>query len=162
MKVDPGRLDRAVAGLRLDRFEGHAGFAQPGQTGVSKLMTGQTLDPGATTGTIDDLVEASGRQSMATPGSLQDHKHLIGRRGPRAFLLEVAANAHEEPGRHRDDALVAALALSNEHSAFAYLEVFKPQSQDLATPQTTKDHSLDHRPIPLGPQCGEKPINLRW
>ena len=55
-----------------------------------------------------------------------------------------------------------ALALSNEHSAFANLEVFKAQSQDLATPQTTKDHGLDHRPIPLGSQCGEKPINLHW
>ncbi len=57
---------------------------------------------------------------------------------------------------------MAALALSNEHSAFANLEVFKAQSQDLATPQTTKDHGLDHRPIPLGSQCGEKPINLHW
>ena len=39
MQIDPGRLDRTVTGLGLDRFERHPRFAQSGQTGVAQLMT---------------------------------------------------------------------------------------------------------------------------
>ena len=41
MQVDLGRRDRAVTGLGLQRFERHAGLAEPGEAGVAQLVTGR-------------------------------------------------------------------------------------------------------------------------
>ena len=65
VQVDPGRLDRGVTGLGLDGFEFHAGFSQPGQTGVAKLMTGGSLQAGPVAGAAHDRVDAIDRQRLA-------------------------------------------------------------------------------------------------
>ena len=47
VQVDPGRLDRGVPGLGLDRFELHPGLAEAGETGVAELMAGGAVQSGA-------------------------------------------------------------------------------------------------------------------
>src|SRR6266542_1564167 len=44
VQIDAGRLDGAVTGLGLDRFQGHAGLAEPGQAGVAQLVAGAALE----------------------------------------------------------------------------------------------------------------------
>ena len=66
MQLEAGGFDRAVPGLGLDRLQRHPGLTQPGETGMPQLMTGQVLDPGATPGSGDDLIEP-GPRSTAIP-----------------------------------------------------------------------------------------------
>ena len=60
LELHPRRLDRAVGGVGLHRFEGHARFAQPGQARVAELMTGAPLQPRPPAGAGEDLIEAFG------------------------------------------------------------------------------------------------------
>lgn len=57
MEVDPRGLDRGMPGLGLDRFQGHPGLAEPGQTGVAQFVAGGMLQPGPATGAGEDLIE---------------------------------------------------------------------------------------------------------
>ena len=43
MQIDLRRGDRPVTGLGLQRFEGHAGLAEPGEAGVAQLVTRRML-----------------------------------------------------------------------------------------------------------------------
>jgi len=67
--------------------------------------------PGPGSGVADDLIEPVGTQGLTAPQLLQLHEH--GRRigDCAAFEFEVAGQAAEEPGRDREQALIAALAL---------------------------------------------------
>ena len=47
VQVDPGRFDRGVPGLGLDRFQGHPGLTEPGQTGVAQFVTRRMGQAGA-------------------------------------------------------------------------------------------------------------------
>ena len=80
MQVDTGGFDRAVPGLGLDRLQRHPGLAQPGETGVPQLMTGQMFDPGAPSGAGDDLVEPGRAQRPSTTLALEHDEHAIRRR----------------------------------------------------------------------------------
>ena len=70
VQVDPGRLDRAVAGLGPDRFERHAGLAQTSEVGVAQLVTGATLEPGAVLGAGDEFVESFQCERPTAPPSV--------------------------------------------------------------------------------------------
>jgi len=67
--------------------------------------------PGPGSGVAHDLIEPVGIQVLTAPRFLQHHEHgrWIGDCG--AFEFEVAGQAAEEPGRDRDQVLMAALAL---------------------------------------------------
>ena len=84
-------------------------------------------------------------------GALQHHEHPI-RHGPgRAFDIEVVSQGGEEPVRDRDQALMAALALSDEQPALARAHILKAQAQDLRAAQPSEQHRFDHGPITPGP-----------
>lgn len=79
-----------------------------------------------------------------------------------ALVGEVVAQAGEEACRDRDDALVSALALADEQSAFARPDIAEPQSQDLAAAQSTEQHRLNHCPVPPGAQGSQEQVHVRW
>ena len=57
MQIDPGRLDRHVPGLGLDRLQRHPGLPQPGETGMPQLVAGRVDQPGPAAGAGEDLVD---------------------------------------------------------------------------------------------------------
>ena len=76
VKVDAGRLDRAVPGLSLDRFERHPCFAQPGETRVAQLVAGDPLELSSSTGARHDLVEPCRAQRLPSSLSLQHNEDV--------------------------------------------------------------------------------------
>ena len=80
VQVDPGRLDRRVPGLGLDRLQRHPRFAQPGQTGMPQLMTGRVREPGTAARTVEDFIDAIGRKRPPAAGAFEHHKHSISAR----------------------------------------------------------------------------------
>jgi len=77
VQVDACGLDRAVTGLRLDRFQGHTGLTKPREAGVSELMTRQVLDPGPGAGSGHDLVQARRGKRLPAPWPLQHEEDVI-------------------------------------------------------------------------------------
>src|SRR5450759_3957165 len=49
VQVDPRGADRAVAGLGLDRLDGHPRFAESGEAGVTQLVAGAVAETGSLT-----------------------------------------------------------------------------------------------------------------
>src|SRR5215218_6317622 len=160
MQVDPCRLDRAVPGLGPDRLKRHPRFAEPGEAGVTQLMTGQLLDAGPGAGAGHDLVQTRGREWLSAPWSLQDQEDVIisGRLG--ALRCEVGGQACEEALGDRDDALVAALALGDKQSPLAGSDVSESKAEDLTTTQATKQHRLHHRLVSTGAQSSHERVRV--
>jgi len=95
-----------VTGLCLERFEGHAGFAEASETGVAQLVTRRMLEPRTAARTQHDFVEALRRERPTTVGSLQhdEHERRLGLSG--SLVVEIAAKRVEEPWRDRHDPLM--------------------------------------------------------
>ena len=92
--------------------------------------------------------------------SLEHDENPIGLGPLRPFAVQVGGDAGEEARRHRDETLVAALALGDEHPTPADPQVLQAQGQHLAAPQAAQDHGLDHRPVPGGAQGGDEGVDL--
>ena len=152
MQVDAGRLDRDVPGLGLDRFECHARFAEPGQTGVAQLMARrpfQSRPVGGRRARILSTPSAVIGWPRFGPFNVTNTRSVS---TPRAFVAQVVADRAEERVRDRDDPLVAALALGDEQRPLRHLHVAEAQTEDLAAAQPAEHHRVDHRPVPIGAQ----------
>ena len=117
--IDPGRLDRDVAGLGLDSLEGHARFAQAGSAGMAELMTVGSFQSGSLAGTAHDHVDSLGAQTLTAAGAFQGDKGSIGRCVHQTLAAQVVAHRGEEHVRDRRVPRTAALpsATNNERSA---------------------------------------------
>ena len=70
----------------------------------------------------------------------------------RPLGVQVGGDRGEEPRRDRDQPLVAALALGDEHPPLGDPQVLQPQPEDLAAAQPAEHHRRDHRPVPVRAQ----------
>lgn len=131
VQVDPGRFDRAVTGLGLDCLQRHPGFAQPSEAGVAQLVAGGVLESGSITGGHDDLIEPFQRQRAAGVRALQHHEHPIRRHLLGSLGVEVVGDRVEEADRDRHQALMAALAVRDEHPPLGDLQIIEAQPEDL-------------------------------
>ena len=116
--------------------------------------------PGPAAGAVEDLIEALGRQRPPPVRALQHHEHPLGDRSRWSFVVEVTGHGDEETRRHRDRALMAALALRDEHPAFPRVQILQPQPQDLASAQAAQHHGLDHGPVPIPAQRRQQSIDF--
>ena len=64
VQVDPGRLDRCMAGLSLDRLQRHPGLPEPGQAGVPQLVAGGVGQTRPVPGALEDLVQPGRGQRL--------------------------------------------------------------------------------------------------
>ena len=160
VQIDPGRLDRGVPGLGLDRLQRHPGLPQSGQAGVTQLVAGRVRQPRPRAGAVQHLVEAVGAQRPTPPGALehQEHRVRVGVRGP--LLLEVGAQVLEESRGDRHKSLVAALALGDEQPPLRGADVLQAQPEDLAASQATEQHRSDHGPVPVRAQRRGEGVDL--
>ena len=55
---------------------------------------------------------------------------------------------------------MTALALGDEHPPLTQAQVAKSEPEDLATPEASQDHRLDHGPVALGAQLAEERIDV--
>ena len=152
VEIDPGRGDRAVSGLGLDGFDGHARLAQSGEAGVAQLVAGAVGQTGPHPGGADDLVEAGHRERLAATRSFERDEERVARRLWRSLVVHVARHRGEEGGRQRHQAFVSALAFSDQHPPFAETQIAQAKTEHLAAPQAAEHHGLGHGPVPLGAQ----------
>ncbi len=115
VQVDPGRLDRGVPGLGLDRLQSHPRFAQPGQTGVPQLVAGRVREPGPPACTVEDFIDAISRKRPPAAGTFQRHEQRVRATSRGPFAIQVGADRGEEPARDRHDPLMPAFAVGDEH-----------------------------------------------
>ena len=131
-----------MPGLCLDRLQCHAGLAQPGEAGVTELVTGQLLDACTFSGPGDDFVQPSRTERLPAAWTLEHYEHVAGARrvGPLALGVglvlrvphPVVGEGDEEPLRDRDYALMSALAVGNEQAVLTRAHVLQAQPEDLA------------------------------
>jgi len=160
VEVDARRGDRAVPGLDLQRLDGHARLPQPGEAGVTKLVAGAPGQPRPSPGAGEDLVEALRRQRLPAPWSLEHDEEAVGGGIGGALVVEVGGDGSEEGARHRNDAVVAALAVDHEHPPLAQSQILEPQPEHLAATQPAEQHRLDHRPVPLRAQGAHERLHF--
>ena len=67
------------------------------------------------------------------------------------FSTQVVGQLREEDRDDRDQALVAALAVGDEHPPFTRVHIPSPQAQHLATAQAAAQQQPDHRPVTVRP-----------
>src|SRR5271165_5739466 len=79
MEIDPGRGDRAVSGLGLDGFDGHACLAQSGEAGVAQLVAGAMRQAGTLSGGPNDLVETGHRERLSATCALEHDEQRLAR-----------------------------------------------------------------------------------
>ena len=113
MQIDPGRVDRRVPGLRLQRLKRHPLLPQPRQARVPEHVTRQPRNPGALPGAVDHLIKPGGRQRHPAPRALQHHEARVGRppragaptadtrRAPRRTGPRPARSAPDRPSPRR-------------------------------------------------------------
>lgn len=103
--------------------------------------------------------------------ALEHHEHVVINTLLRALPGQVGRQHGEEDVRDRDQALVPALAVRDEHAPVPDLHMLEPQPEDFTAAQPTVDHQGDHGPVPVGAQrprqsshfhrCGD-PRELAW
>jgi hypothetical protein len=135
VQVDPGGLDRGVPGLGLHRLQRHPGLPESGQAGVAQLVAGRMREAAAAPRTGQHLVQSLCGQGLPAVGTLEHHEHSVGIRAGWSLGLEVRRDRGGEPGRDRDQPLVTALAVSDEHPPLGDTQVLHPQTEDLAAAQ---------------------------
>ena len=151
-----------MPGLGLDRLQRHPGLPEPGQAGVPQLVAGRMRQTRRGAGTGEDLVQPAHRQRPLPrlgPLSTTNTRSVSGTGWPLG--VEVGRDRGEEPGGDRDQPLVAALALGDEHPPLGDPQVLQPQPEDLAAAQPAEHHRRDHRPVPVGAQRGGQRVDLR-
>jgi hypothetical protein len=82
--VETSRLDRDVAGL--GRLEGHPGFSEPGEAGVSELVAGGPFEPGSVSRRPHDHINAVDAQPLSSTRTLESHEDPLGRTVRRSFF----------------------------------------------------------------------------
>ena len=107
----------------------------------------------------DDLGETGHREWMAAPCSFERHEERVARR-LWPLVVHVAGHRGEEGGRERHQALVSALALSDEHPPLAETQVRETQPEHLAAPQAAQHHGLGHGTVALGAQRPHQRVDL--
>jgi hypothetical protein len=142
MKIDPGGLNRRVPGLGLECFDRHPRLPQTSEAGVAELVTRRVFQTGPAVGSAHDLIQRRRRQRSASALPFQHHEHRIRRSVVGSFVIEVTTNSIEEPVRDRDQALPAALAISDKQSAFTDPDVFEAEPEDFAAPAPTHQPRL--------------------
>ena len=98
VQVDPGRRNRAMSGLGLDGFDGHPGFAQSGEAGVSELMTGAVDESSPRPGGAEDLDDPLARERLPTTRALERDEQPIGLHIRWSLLVHVVRHRGEEGG----------------------------------------------------------------
>lgn len=149
-----------MAGLGLDCLERHAGLAQPGEAGVTQLMAGELVDPGAPACAAHDLVDSRGRERSTALDSLEydEHEIVIEPLGP--LTAQVNVESIEEAIGDRDEALMSSLAGAHEQATLAGVDVPEVETHDLAAPQSAEQHRPNHGPVPVGSQSRDEAIDL--
>lgn len=89
---------------------------------MPQLVTGATGQPGAATRTVEDLIQAVGRQRLPATRALQDDEHRVGRRG-WPLGLQVVGQGAEEPAGDAHIPLPTALAGGDEHAPGTDIDV---------------------------------------
>jgi len=127
---------------------------------MAQLMTGRAGQPGPAACAIQNLIQPVSGQRPPASRALEHHEHAVSRGAGGTLGVEVGADLGEEPRRDRDQPLIAALALSDEHPPLAEPQVFQPQPQYFAAAQPAQHHRRDHRPVPVRAQRGGQCIDL--
>jgi hypothetical protein len=120
---------------------------------MAQLVAGAMRHPRPGPSAGDDLIQAFQRQRLAPARSLQHHEQPISGRVGGPLVVHVGGDGGKEAGRHRHQALMSALALSDEHPPLAQVQVLQVQPDHLGPAQPAQRHSLDHRPVPVSAQC---------
>ena len=81
---------------------------------------------------VEDLIKSGCGQRPATGGALEDDEHVVVDRVAGTLSIQVAGQLCEERRNDRDEALVAALAVGDEHAPVADVDIAEPQPEDLA------------------------------
>ncbi len=76
------------------------------------------------------------------------------------LVVHVAGHRGEEGARQRHQALVSALAFSDQHSPFAQAQIAQTKTEHFAAPQAAQHHGLGHGPVALGAQRSHQRIDL--
>ena len=139
-----------MAGLGLQRLDGHLRLPQPGEASVAQLVAGAVDQPRPGPGAGEDLVEALGGEGLSTSGPPQRDEDPVGGGVGWTLMVHVLGHGGEERARHRDQALVAALALRHEHPPLAQAQVPELKTENLASPQAAEQHGLDHGAVASG------------
>ena len=147
-----------MTGLGLDRLERHAGLTQPGETGVTQLVTRRT--PKTSTRTLHDLVETMRTQRIPAPRALQHDEHPVRSGVGWSFTIEITPDCREEARRDRNQTLTAALALVDEQAALTETKVFEPQPEYLGATQPAEHHRFDHRLVTLSSYRCDEHVNV--
>ncbi len=161
VQVDPGRLDRGVPGLGLDRLQRHPRLPQPGQAGVPQLVAGRMRQPGPGAGAVEDLVDPVRGQRLAPPGPFEHQEHAR-----RCRRRRGAPAPGRPPGARRTAAEIGTSrwwpplpsAMNTRRSRRA--DVTQSQPEDLAAAQPAQHHRGDHRPVPVGAQRSGQGVDL--
>lgn len=92
----------------------------------------------------------SAERGLSTSGPLQRDEDPVGGGVGWTLMVHVLGHGGEERARHRDQALVAALALRHEHPPLAQAQVPELKTENLASPQAAEQHGLDHGAVASG------------
>ena len=141
-----------MTSLGLECFEGHPGFSESRETGVSKLVTRRMIQSSALASSGHDLIETLRAERSAAAGSFQHHEHERRVRVGRSLIIEIALEHFEEARRDRHDPLMTALAVSDKQSSIGPTDVLESQAEDFAAAQPGQEHRIDHRPVPIFPE----------
>ena len=106
-----------------------------------------------------DLVQSGGGERPPAVRPLEHDEDTVGGRVRRPLVIEVGGHAGEEARRHRDEPLVAALALDDEHLALA-TRTSSRRSASTSQRRSPEHHSIDHGPVPGGAQGADERVHL--
>src|SRR5665647_374382 len=106
-------------------------------------QTGSTLCAGK------DLVQTADRQRSPASWALQRDKHRVGAQPGWSLSLQVGLHRDEEACRNRDQSLMTALPVGDEHPMLSDPQILHPQPQHLTAPQPTQHHRRHHGPVPV-------------
>ena len=74
--------------------------------------------------------------------------------------MQVVAGGGEEPVRDRHHPVMAAFAFGDEQAPFTNPQIAEAETEDFAAAEPAEDHREDHRPVPIGAQRGDQPVDL--
>ena len=95
-------------------------------------MAGAVVEPGAAARAGDDLIDAFGRQRLATSRAFQRDEHAIRRRLQWPLVTQVVTERDEERVRDRHHPLMAPLAFSDKQRPFSDAHIRQTQPENLA------------------------------
>src|SRR5450759_217908 len=105
-------------------------------------MAGRMAQTRSTPCAGKDLVQPADRQRLPASWALQRHKHRVGAQPGWSLGLQISLHRDEEPYRNRDQSLMTALPVGDEHPMLSDSQILHPQPQHLTAAQPAEDLSL--------------------